>query len=60
MKRPPDNSASVMAVIAAMAGVRAGICMMAVPAFILVVCARIQAAGVTASEPHASAVQMDS
>ena len=51
MKRPPDSSARLMAVIAAMAGVRAGICMIAVPALIFSVCARIQVAGVTASEP---------
>ena len=51
MKRLPDSSASVMAVIAAIAGVRAGICMMAVPTRIFLVCARIHAAGLTASLP---------
>ena len=56
MNRPPDNSASVMAVIAVIAGERAGICMMAVPTLIFSVRARIQAAGTTASEPYASAV----
>ena len=37
--------------MAAMAGERAGICMMAVPTRIFVVFARIQVAGVMASEP---------
>ncbi len=41
----------VIAVIAASAGVRPGICMMAVPTLIFVVFASIQTAGVTASEP---------
>jgi hypothetical protein len=48
-----------MAVMAVMAGVRAGICMIAVPTLIFSVCARIQAAGDTASEPQASAVQAE-
>ncbi len=39
MKRPPDSWSSVIAVIAVMAGVRAGICMMAVPSLIFVVSA---------------------
>ena len=51
MKRLPESCASVMAVMAAIVGVRAGICMMAVPTLILLVLARIQAAGDTASEP---------
>ncbi len=51
MKRPPDSWSSVMAVIAAIAGVRAGICMIAVPTLIFSVCARIQVAVVTASLP---------
>ena len=51
MKRSFESCARVMAVMAAMAGVRAGICMMAVPTRIFVVLARIQAAGVMASEP---------
>jgi len=38
-------------VIAAQAGVRAGICMMLVPAFICLVCANTQATGLTASVP---------
>ena len=50
-KRPPDISCSVIAVIAAQAGVRAGICMMPVPTFSFVVRASIHAAGVTASVP---------
>ena len=37
--------------VAAMAGLRAGICIMAVPTLIFSVCASIQAAGLTASEP---------
>ena len=48
-----------MAVIAVIAGVRAGICIMAVPTLIFSVCARIQAAGVAASEPQASAVHTE-
>jgi|GEM_PF-5035098 hypothetical protein len=51
MKRPPDNSARLTAVKAFIAGVRAGIYMMAVPTFTLSVCASIQAAGVMASDP---------
>ena len=45
MKRLFDNCATVMAVIAAIAGVRPGICMIAVPTLILLVFASIQAAG---------------
>ena len=56
-KRPPDRCCNVIAVIAAMAGVRAGICMMPVPTNSFVVCASIQVAGVTASVPYASPVQ---
>jgi ammonia channel protein AmtB len=37
MKRPPDIASIVIAVIAVIAGVRAGICMIAVPSLILVV-----------------------
>ena len=48
---PFDSSARLIAVIAAIAGVRAGICMMAVPTLIFSVCANIQVAGVMASEP---------
>ncbi len=60
MKRLFDNCASVMAVIAVIAGVRPGICMIAVPTLILLVFASIQVAGVTASEPYASEVHTES
>ena len=60
MKRPPDSASRVIAVIAAIAGVRAGICMIAVPSRMRVVCAPIQASGVIASEPYASAVHTES
>ena len=49
--RPPDRCCSDIAVIAAQAGVRAGICMIAVPTLIRVVRASTQVAGVTASVP---------
>ena len=49
--RLPDMACKVIAVIAAQAGVRAGICMMLVPALIFLVCASTQATGVTASVP---------
>ena len=49
--RPPESWSSVIAVMAVLAGVRAGICMMAVPRWMRSVCAPIQARGVTASEP---------
>ena len=45
------DASSVIAVIAVMAGGRAGICIIAVPTLILVVRASTHAAGVTASEP---------
>ena len=52
MKRPPESWSSVIAVIAVIAGVRAGICMIAVPTLDLRRSARaIQASGDTASEP---------
>ena len=60
MKRPPESASSVIAVIAVIAGVRAGICMIAVPTLILDVRASTQAAGVTASEPYASELQTES
>ena len=50
-KRLPDMACSVAAVMAAQAGVRAGICMMPVPALICSVRASTQAIGVTASVP---------
>ena len=46
--------------MAVMDGVRAAICMTAVPALMRVVRASIQATGVTASEPHASALHTES
>ncbi len=49
MKRLPDSACNDSTVIAAQAGVRAGICMIPVPALIFVVLARIHAIGVTAS-----------
>ena len=51
MKRPPESASSVIAVIAVIAGVRAGICMIAVPSLILLVFAAIQVSGVMASLP---------
>ena len=48
-KRLPDSACNDSTVIAAQAGVRAGICMMPVPALIFVVRARIHATGETAS-----------
>ncbi len=50
-KRLPDSACKVIAVIAAQVGVRAGICMIPVPALIRLVCARTQATGLTASVP---------
>ncbi len=52
--RPPESACKVIAVIAAKAGVRAGICMMLVPALRRVVRASTQATGLTASVPQAS------
>ena len=49
--RLPDSACKVIAVIAAQAGVRAGICMMLVPALMRVVRASTQATGLTASVP---------
>ena len=51
MKRPPDSASSVIAVIAVIAGVRPGICMIAVPSRIFLVNAPIHDSGVIASEP---------
>ena len=58
--RPPESWSSVAAVIAVIAGVRAGICMIAVPIPICSVVAAIQEATVTASAPQASEVQTES
>ena len=49
--RPPESWSSVVAVIAVIAGLRAGICMIPLPTWTRVVCAAIQASGVTASDP---------
>ncbi len=49
-----------MAVMAVAAGVRAAICMIAVPTPIRSVRAAIHVSGVTASEPHASDVHTES
>ena len=51
MKRPPESESRLIAVMAVIAGVRAGICMMAVPRRILEVRAPIQASELIASEP---------
>jgi hypothetical protein len=53
--RPPDSASMVVAVIAVMAGVRAGICITAAPTSIRSVCPAIQASTLGASELYASA-----
>src|SRR5271157_3407739 len=58
--RPPDRWSSVIAAIAVAAGVRAEICTIAVPSLILLVDAPHQASGISASDPYASAVQIES
>ena len=58
--RPPESASTVIACMAHIAGVRAGICMMPVPSRIREVCAAIHASGVIASAPHASAVHTES
>jgi hypothetical protein len=60
MKRPFDRWSSVIAAIAAAAGWRADICMIAVPSLIRSLAAPHQASGVSPSEPYASAVQIES
>jgi hypothetical protein len=50
----------VIAAIAVAAGVRADIWMIPVPSFTRSVCAPHHASGVSASEPYASAVQIES
>ena len=51
MKRPFDRWSIVIAAIAVAAGVRADICMIAVPSLSVSVAAPHQASGVRASEP---------
>ncbi len=60
MKRPPEMLSSVAAVIAVIAGVRAGIWKIAEPSFARSVLAASHASTVAASEPYASAAQIDS
>ena len=60
MNRPPLKRSSVAAVIAVLAGVRPGICMIAEPSFSVVVVAPSQASTETASVPHASAAHAES
>ena len=57
--RPPESVSSVAAVAAVVAGVRAGICMIAVPSLTFVVRPPTHASGETASEPYASDVQTE-
>jgi hypothetical protein len=52
---PADSASRVAAVIAVIAGVRAGICSTALPMSIVFVRAATQASTVTASDPYASA-----
>ena len=49
--RPPESRSSVATVAAVVAGVRAGICMIAVPSLTFVVRPPTHASGETASEP---------
>ena len=60
MTRPLERWSRVIACIAVDAGVRAEIWAMPVPRRIFDVWAPIQARGVNTSEPHASAVKMQS
>ena len=60
MKRPPLRWSIVSAAIAVAVGRRALICMIAVPSFTFCVAEPHQASGVSASEPYASAVQIES
>ncbi len=60
MNRPPDSSLRVTAVIAVIAGVRAGICMIADPTAIRSVRAATHDSTVTTSDPQASAAQTTS
>ena len=54
------STSRLAAVIAVIAGVRAGICMTADPTWIVEVCAASQASTVGLSEPYASAAQTTS
>ena len=58
--RPPVSTSRLAAVIAVIAGVRAGICITAEPTSIVEVCAASQASTVGLSEPYASAAQTTS
>jgi hypothetical protein len=60
LKRPPDSASSVAAVIAVIAGVRAGICISAEPSSIRSVTAVRWPSTDTASWPQASATQTES
>jgi len=53
--RPPESVSRVAAVIAVIAGVRAGICITALPTSMRSVCPAIQDSMVTESDPYASA-----
>ena len=55
--RPPVSTSRLAAVIAVMAGVRAGICITADPMSMVLVCAASQDRTVGLSEPYASAAQ---
>ena len=60
IRRPLERWSRVSACIAVAAGVRAESCTTAVPSLMREVWAPIQASGVKASEPHASAVHTES
>ncbi len=59
MNRPFDRWSIVIAAIAVAAGVRADICMIAVPSCSVSVAAPHHASGVRASDPYASAVHTE-
>jgi hypothetical protein len=58
--RPPDSWSIVAAVIAVIAGLRAGIWKIAEPSLIVLVPAASHASTVAASDPYASATQAES
>ena len=60
MKRPPERWSSVIAAIAMADGVRAEICAIDVPNLMRDVFAPHHASGVSASDPYASAVHIES